>query len=93
MRKSMSVIVTAGLLAASFVSAPVAVSAKHICNITALWTSPITGDTWKFTRCRDTMDVVRSGGKLGRCENTYPVGRWYEVPEDDCAYFVSGGPI
>lgn len=81
------------MLAASFVSAPVAVSAKHPCDRTGLWTSPVTWDTWEFKKCRDTMSVVRSGGKLGRCENTYPVGTEYRVPDDDCAYYVSGGPL
>lgn len=73
--------------------APVASAIEAPCAITGAWTSPITKDTWRFEKCIGTMSVVRSGGKLGDCQHIYPVGSIYRTPEDDCAYYVSGGPL
>lgn len=87
--------VAAAIVVASLVSvpSPVASAAKHPCERTMIWTSVFTQDTWVFERCRNTMKVIRSGGKLGFCTQTYPSGRLYRVPDDDCAYYVNGGPI
>lgn len=91
-RRAFAVSMFAAVLAT--LTAPVPASAaKDPCERTMLWTSVWTEDTWKLTRCGNTMDVVRWGGELGACTVSYPVGSRYESPEDDCAYRVNGGPI
>ena len=89
----MTTLLTALLLTAPLVLAPVASAAKHPCRQTGLWTSVFTEDTWEHERCQNTMSVTRWGGKLGYCTKSYPVGRIYSGPEDDCGYYVNGGPI
>lgn len=78
------------LFVGAFFPVPEAHAAKSSCEVTLRWTSPWTADTWTFQQCRDTMSVKRSGGRLGPCTNSYPVGTRYTGPESDCAY---SGPI
>ncbi|TXH11053.1 MAG: hypothetical protein E6R04_03705 [Spirochaetes bacterium] len=61
-------------------------AAKALCEATGKWTSPTTQDTWTFRKCRDTVDVVRYGGKSGTCTSTYPYGSWHREAAQTCYY-------
>lgn len=72
---------------------PTASAAKAPCQTVGVWTSVWTKDTWRHERCGNTVSVTRGGGELGACSRSYPVGSAYRGPEDDCGYYVNGGPI
>ena len=81
------------VIVASMVLSPDASAAQPRCIRTMLWTNQ-DGDTWTFERCvGGVMYANRWGGPLGPCHLEYPEGQLYTGPEDDCAYYINGGPI
>lgn len=84
------VIVDSGPRGEQLVQVPVSAPAIDAgCRTTGVWTNK-NGDTWTFTRCGGTSTVHRTGGPLGDCSRSHPVGSAWNGPETDCAY---NGPI
>lgn len=89
----LAALVVAVATSVSVATAPTTTAAKAPCQMTGVWTSAWTKDTWRHDRCGVTMSVSRWGGELGACTRSYPVGSPYRGPEDDCGYHANGGPI
>ena len=89
----LAALVVAVATSVSVATAPTSPAAKAPCQITGVWTSVWTKDTWRHDRCGTTMSVSRWGGELGACTRSYPVGSPYRGPEDDCGYHANGGPM